>query len=217
MSLQASSPTYWLAWSLSRSIVTGIYRGDIYGQANIPKTGPFILAGNHVSFFDPPAFGGCLPREIAYFARKSLFKPGWPSQLLKNLNSIPIDRDSDNDIAAFRQVFSTLKTGKGILLFPEGTRSLDGELQEAKKGVGLIACRAQVPIVPARIFGTFQAYSRQQKIPDVTPAINVAFGPALELSSFDPGKSHPQRYQKVADHIMEAIRALHIPDTIGAV
>ena len=215
--VKPSSTPYWLAWSASRAIFEGIYRGDIYGTENIPKEGPFILAGNHESFFDPPMFGGALPREIAYFARKSLFKPGFSERLLTSLNSIPVDRDSGSDVSAFKRVFTVLKNGKGILLFPEGTRSPNGKLQRARKGIGLIACRAQVPVIPARISGSFKAYNRKMLLPDLRPPINIMFGPALSPTNFDPGKKHEDRYLESSNRIMDAVARLSVPEIIGSI
>lgn len=217
MALRTNNTAYWIAWTLSRGIVDTIYRTGIYGAENVPRTGSFILAGNHASFFDPPAFGCALPREIAYFARKTLFKPGWPDKLLRTLNSIPVDRDGDSDVAAFKQVFRTLKGDLGIMLFPEGTRSPDGKLQSAKKGVGLIACKSQVPVVPARIFGSFDAYSRSMKFPDIKPSMNIVIGPPLRPEQYDPGKQDADRYQRAAESIMREIHALAIPQEVGTV
>lgn len=217
MSLRTNNITYFLAWTISRSVLETLYRTEFYGMEHIPKEGSFIIAGNHASFFDPPAFGCGVPRELAYFARKTLFKPGFPDRLLRQLNSIPVDRDGDGDVGAFKLVFKTLKENRGIVLFPEGTRSHDGKLQSAKKGVGLIACKTQVPVVPARIFGSFDAYGRTQKIPDIKPTINIVFGPALYPKDFDPGSVHPDRNQEAADRIMAGIAALSVPAEVGAI
>lgn len=215
MGLKTNNTTYWLAWTFSRGVLEAFYRTDVYGTYHIPKNDSFILAGNHASFFDPPAFGCSLPRELAYFARKTLFKPGFPDRLLRQLNSIPVDRDGDSDVGAFKQVFKTLKGERGITLFPEGTRTHDGKLQPAKKGVGLIACKTQVPVVPARIFGTFDAYGRRMKTPSLKPCIHIVFGAPLPPEEYDPGKDDPERYQVAADRIMSKIHQLQIPQDIG--
>lgn len=187
-----------------------MHRTEVYGAHNVPSAGPFILACNHASFYDPPAFGANLPRELHYFARKTLFK-GPLKKIITDLNSIPVDRDGDSDVAAFKRVFSALKTDGGLLLFPEGTRTRNGQLQAAKKGVGLIACRAQVPVVPARIFGSYDVWGKHKKIPDFRPSITLVVGHPLSVANFDPGKQDPDRYQTAANTIMEHITALYVP------
>lgn len=208
MTIETHRLTYRLAWHLTRGFYNILYRLDVRGERNIPREGGFILAANHASYLDPPAFGCAVPREIAYFARKTLFKPGPVDKLLRALNSIPVDRDGDSDIAAFKQVFATLRAGRGILLFPEGTRTLDGHLQPPKKGVGLIACKARVPVVPARIFGSFEAYPKGAPLPQLYPPLSVAFGTPLMPETYDPGKNDLQRYDVASQRIMDAIAQL---------
>ena len=201
---------YQLVWSSAQSLFELFHQCEVYGIENIPQSDAFILASNHASFYDPPALGAHLPRELNYFARKTLFK-GPLKKIITDLNSIPIDRDGDSDIAAFKKVFTVLKTGGGLLLFPEGTRTEDGHLQSAKKGVGLIACRAQVPVVPARIFGSYSAWGRHRPIPDILCPMSLVIGPPLSTEQFDPGKKDAQRYQTAADTIMKSIAQLSIP------
>lgn len=206
---------YKIAWLISHQVTSLVYRCETYGEENVPTKGGFLLACNHASFFDPPAIGGNCPRELHFFARKTLFV-GRFGDLIRSLNSIPIDRDGDSDFAAFKQVFRTLKEGGGLLVFPEGTRTHDGKLQAGRKGVGLIACKAGVPVVPARIFGSFEAYSRHTKIPDWKPQMKICYGPPLLPKDYDPDSKNKDRYQIAADIIMERIARLH-PPKIGGI
>ena len=103
------------------------FRGEVIGQENIPVTGPFILAVNHASHLDPPVAGGHVPREIAAFARKTLWKPGIPAWWLTKVGCIPVDRDGGSDVAAMKRVMQVLKGGKPLILFPEGTRAAEAE------------------------------------------------------------------------------------------
>ncbi|HLS27762.1 MAG TPA: lysophospholipid acyltransferase family protein [Opitutales bacterium] len=190
------------------------FSGDVAGVESIPKTGPYIIAANHASYLDPPAIGCRVPREMCYFARKTLFKPGLPSWFLHKVNTIPVDLESDTDISSLKTVFRRLKEGDGILLFPEGTRSHDGKLQEGRAGVGMIACRSQVPVVPARIFGSFEAYGRNQRFPNFHTPIDVAFAPPLSFDDYNvPGRGK-DRYQAVSEKIMDAIGRIPPPPTI---
>ncbi len=205
---------YKIAWSLSRHTTSLFYRCETYGEEHVPREGGFLLACNHASFIDPPAFGGNCPRELHFFARKTLFV-GWFGKLIRDLNSIPIDRDGDSDFAAFKQVFRVLKQGGGLLVFPEGTRTRDGKLQGGRKGVGLIACKAGVPVVPARIYGSFEAFNRHARFPDWRPVINICYGPPLLAKDFDPDSKSKERYQIAVDVIMEHIARLQAPPTPG--
>ena len=141
------------------------HRLEVIGVNNIPSTGAFILASNHQSYFDPPALGCKLPRNLHYFARDSLFF--WPLGLLiRNLNSIPVNR-SHLDIATLKRVLRVLKQGDPLLVFPEGTRSEDGEIGTGKKGIGLILLKSNTQVVPARVIGGSQILGKGMIIPRI--------------------------------------------------
>ncbi|MEO0794116.1 MAG: lysophospholipid acyltransferase family protein [Verrucomicrobiota bacterium] len=183
---------------------------QVAGTGHLPKEGSFLLACNHASFLDPPVFAAACPRELHFFARKTLWKGAFGS-LITKLNAIPIDRDGERDLEAFRRVFATLKAGGALLVFPEGTRTPDGELHDGKKGVGLIACRAQVPVVPARIFGSYEMWNRHHKLPRPLKPLRVGFGPPIPAATYDPGKSEPERYQVAVQRIMDGIAQIEDP------
>jgi 1-acyl-sn-glycerol-3-phosphate acyltransferase len=186
------------------------FRGEVIGQENIPATGPFILAANHASHLDPPVAGGHVPREIAAFARKTLWKPGIPAWWLTAVGCIPVDRDGGSDITAMKRVMQELKSGKPLILFPEGTRSPDGEARQPKAGVGLIACRTAVPVLPVRIFGSFEALGKGSPLRLGRP-VSVVYGPLLMPQDYDDPKAGKERYQVAAERIMAAIAAIKMP------
>jgi 1-acyl-sn-glycerol-3-phosphate acyltransferase len=186
------------------------FRGEVIGQENIPATGAFIVAANHASHLDPPVAGGHVPREIAAFARKTLWKPGIPAWWLTAVGCIPVDRDGGSDVAAMKRVMQVLKNGKPLILFPEGTRSPDGEPRQPKAGVGLIACRTSVPVVPARIFGSFEALGKGSPLRLGTP-VSVVYGRPLLPHEYDDPAAGKARYQLAADRIMAAIAQLEMP------
>ncbi len=150
------------------------HRGRILNSDRLPDTGAFILAGNHMSFLDPPFFGLCCRREAFYMARDSLFRHPVANWILRSWNCVPLKREG-GDIGAMRTVLRMLGEGKAVLMFPEGTRSRDGQLQEARAGIGMIVAKAGVPVVPMRIFGTEKALPKGASLP--RPAkVTVAFG-----------------------------------------
>ena len=201
---------YWIVQTASRIFFRLGFGLKAYGLENIPKDGGFLLAANHASYFDPPAIGCPLPRQICYFARKTLFK-GFFAWLLPRLKTIPVDRDGDSDVSALKRVFKELKNGEGLILFPEGTRTEDGELQPAQRGVGMIACRSQVPVVPVRIYGSYEALSRTAKKPSWGKKITVVYDKPMLPEDYDPGKADKERYLTSAQRIMARITALENP------
>jgi len=205
-----SGLTYAFVWHSCHSIFDLLFQTEVAGLDNVPLQGPFILASNHASFLDPPIIGSYMPRELTYFARKTLFK-GPLGNLIKNLNAIPIDRDGDSDLAAFRNVFNALKQGGALLVFPEGTRSQDGNFGEVRSGVGMIACRAQVPVLPVRVFGSYDVWSRHDRYPRLGHALAIRVGPCLQPQDYDPGKADKERYLSAAKRIFEAITKLQQP------
>ncbi|NDG99868.1 MAG: 1-acyl-sn-glycerol-3-phosphate acyltransferase [Opitutae bacterium] len=179
------------------------HRMEIKGAENIPSTDAFILASNHQSYFDPPALGCKLPRNLHYFARDSLFF--WPlGFLIRNLNSIPVNR-SQLDIATLKRVLKVLQSGDPILVFPEGTRSPDGHFGRGKKGIGLLLAKSQSDVLPARIRGGNQVLGKGMLIPRIGRKLVVTYGPIIRFEELDPGKSDTQRYETIANRVLEAI------------
>jgi 1-acyl-sn-glycerol-3-phosphate acyltransferase len=110
-------------------------------------------------------------------------------------------------------VLRALKDDKGLILFPEGTRSPDGRLKAPKAGVGLIACRSQVPVVPARVFGSFEAYGKGRSLRLGTP-VTVVFGRPVLPSAYDQPDAGRERYQIASERIMAEIARLEPPPTV---
>lgn len=186
------------------------FRGEVAGLENLPREGSFLIAANHASYLDPPLIGSQVPRQIAYFARKTLWKGGLSTWWLDTVGTIPVDRDGGQDVSAIKRVLRALKENKGLIVFPEGTRSPDGTLQAPKAGVGLICCRAQVPVVPVRIFGSFDAYGKGRGLRLGTP-VTIVFGRPIPPSVYDEPDAGKQRYQIASERIMQRIAALQPP------
>jgi 1-acyl-sn-glycerol-3-phosphate acyltransferase len=186
------------------------FRIAVSGGEHLPRRGGFIVAANHASLLDPPIVGAQLPRQTAAFARKTLWKRGIASWWLDAVRVIPVDRDGGSDVGAIRRVLQVLKKDNGIILFPEGTRTLTGQLQRAKAGVGLMACRTGVPVVPARIFGSFEACGRNGPLRLGTP-VTVVFGRPMLAGDYDDQSEGKERYQHASERIMSAIAALELP------
>lgn len=195
---------------LALNVYEAFFRGEIVGVENVPRTGPFIIASNHASHLDPPIVGSLLPRQMAFFARKTLWSNRIARWWLDIVGTIPVDRDGASDVGAIKNVLRTLQSGKALILFPEGTRSPDGRLQPAKPGVGLIACRTQVPVLPVRIFDSHLAFGRTGGLRPGTP-VSVVFGTPLHPREYDHPEDGKERYQRASERIMAAIAKLERP------
>lgn len=204
------TPVYGLFHYIFFTLHGMFFRGEVVGVENIPATGPFLLAGNHASHLDPPAIGCHVPRQIAFFARKTLWKGGVLSWWMDQAGCIPVDRDGGSDVAAIKRVLRTLQEGRALILFPEGTRSRDGGLQPPKSGVGMIACRAGVPVVPVRIFDSHLAWGRDRRPCPGTP-VHIVFGRPVTVEEFEDRAAGKDRYQVASERIMARIAALPRP------
>lgn len=186
------------------------FRGDVVGTELLPKTGPFLIAANHASHLDPPLIGAQVPRQMSFFARKTLWSGGIASWWLDGVGTIPVDRDGGQDVGALKRVLRALADGRVMILFPEGTRSPDGHLQTPKPGVGFIVCKTQVPVVPARIFGSFAAFGKGAKLPK-PGRIEIVFGHPMPPAAYDDPSAGKERYQLASQRIMDAVAKLSPP------
>lgn len=209
------TPLYRLGWILFRAVFTVFFRLRVAGAEHVPRSGPAILAANHASFLDPPVIGAAAPRMISYLARETLFRNrafGW---LLRRWQAVPVDREHAG-ASGVRIVLERLAAGHAVLIFPEGTRSLDGRLQPARPGVGLVVTKSAAPVVPVRVFGTHEALPRRGRRVRLHP-LGVVFGEPLDFATLRAEAqtaSKPRQkeiYQRIADEIMAAIARLPAP------
>jgi 1-acyl-sn-glycerol-3-phosphate acyltransferase len=204
-------PVYGVCHYFFATLYGMFFRGDVVGADNLPLSGGFLVAANHTSFLDPPFIGCQVTRQIAYFARKTLWHGRFSSWWFDSVGTIPVDRDGGQDVSAIKRVLKAIKENRGLILFPEGTRSFDGTLQTAKAGVGLIACRTQVPVVPVRIFGSFEAFGKGVKFPRLGTRVTVVFGRPILPSTYDVPTAGKERYQIASERIMAEIAQLQPP------
>jgi len=204
--------SYRLGWYFFRLMYATYFRWRVFNPERVPRTGAVILAANHASFLDPPLVGSGLNRAINYLARKSLFRFPGIGALLRSWNAVPVDRDGGG-AAGLKAILDRLLAGGGIILFPEGTRTRDGQLQPARSGIGLIVIKSQAPVVPVRTFGTFEAWGRNQRFPH-PKKVAVKYGEPMRFEKLRAeAKNCPKArlkeiYQQIADEIMAAIAKL---------
>ena len=152
----------------------------VSGRENIPEGGA-VLASNHQSYFDPALISVTLNRPVYFLARKELFEANWFfGWLIRNINAIPIERRTF-DSTGLRQAIEVLQKGGLLVVFPEGTRTSNGEIGEIRKGVSLLGEKANVPLVPTLIDGAYQAWPRRHKLPVRFSPVRVRFAKPLWL------------------------------------
>jgi 1-acyl-sn-glycerol-3-phosphate acyltransferase len=198
--------TFWylLGYSLSKALAKTFFNYRVIGAENMIEEGPCIIAANHCSFLDPPLVGVACKRAIHYLARKSLLE--WPilGPIFPELNVIPVDR-KNADRSALMGAIRVVKNGGAVLIFPEGTRSPDGNLQPAQPGIGMIAAKTGAPIVPVRIFGSYEVYNRKQRRPKIGP-VTVRIGRPIKISAVDRKNDKSREdYQTVSEMVVAAI------------
>lgn len=212
MKPEPMSAIYWVGWTFYRLLFATYFRWHVFNPERVPVRGPVILASNHASHLDPPLVGAGLPRALNYLARESLFDLPIAGWALRNVNAVPVDRDGAG-AAGLRAIFNRLRQGGAILLFPEGTRTRDGKLQKARSGVGLVVIKSTAPVVPVRVFGTYDAWSRHMKVARPR-AVSVKYGHPMSFENLRAEAKACSKdrlkeiYQEASDEIMRAIAGL---------
>jgi 1-acyl-sn-glycerol-3-phosphate acyltransferase len=204
------TPFYGIFDYIIHCIYEAFFRGEVFGLEHIPESGPFLIAANHASHLDPPVIGSQIPRQMRFFARKTLWDSRVGNWWMTSTECIPVDRDG-GDVGAIRRVLQALEANRAVVLFPEGTRSPDGRLQKPKAGVGLMACKTGVPVVPARVFNSFAAFGKGDKIPRFGTPISITFGAPITAAEYDDPSAGKERYQRASERIFARIAALQEP------
>ncbi len=163
-------------WSV-RLLMLTLYRIRIHGERNIPEEGGLMLLANHQSHLDPPFIGSACRRRMNFLARKTLFQPPL-SWLIGSLDAIPLDQEGIG-LSGIKETLKRLKGGEPVLIFPEGSRSWDGEMQPLMPGFCALARRSRVPLVPAGIAGAHEGYARGTRLPR-TGCVHIVFGRPIQ-------------------------------------
>jgi len=202
--------TYWFYYLVKWILWVFFHLGfglEVRGQDYIPKTGPFILASNHVSFLDPPLLGAACPRRLRFMARADLFGKPLLAAFMRGVHVIPLKR-GEGDLNAIRTAVQLLHHGEAIAMFPEGGRQLSGQLGVARRGVGLLAMSAEVPVIPVFVHGTFEALGAHATRLSGAK-IRVAFGPPIPYTKALVPSTGTGDAQPMAEAGDRARRALH--------
>jgi 1-acyl-sn-glycerol-3-phosphate acyltransferase len=187
----SSVPKRSLLWRylqiVARIGTTLMFDLKVWGEKNVPRTGGVLLLANHQSYLDPVLVGVRLYRPIAFMAKSELFEGSkFFKWLIESLHAFPVKQNSA-DVGAIKQAIAKLQEGNVLNIYPEGTRTETGEIGPIQAGVALVLKRANVPIVPVVIDGSFRAWPMGRKIFHKHP-IRILYGPPLNVEGLRPNQ-----------------------------
>ncbi|MCW2898102.1 MAG: 1-acyl-sn-glycerol-3-phosphate acyltransferase [Streptosporangiaceae bacterium] len=205
---------WWVVKAILGPILTLVWRPRTEGKGNVPRTGPAILACNHLSFADH--FFGPLPlrRPIVFLGKREYFTGKGIKGLVSKgfftgLGVIPLDRTGGGaSEAALRTGLRVLSEGKLLGIYPEGTRAPDDRLYRGKTGVARLALESRAPVVPMAMINTFELMPPGRSRPRLGVRPGVRFGPPLDFSRYYGKEEDRLVLRAVTDEIMHAIREL---------
>jgi 1-acyl-sn-glycerol-3-phosphate acyltransferase len=199
---------YWLGYHLSRLVGRLFFRLHVVHRERMLQSGPVILAMNHQSYLDPPLAGITCDRAVYFLARRTLLDVPLLGWLLPKLNVIPVNQEGI-DRSALKALIRVLKAGNAALVFPEGSRTVDGSLQSAEPGLGLVIAKTLAPVVPMRIFGAHEALPRGGGGLHFVP-ITIVIGKPIVFTVADLNPPGKDLYKRLSQRVMDAIAALSL-------
>lgn len=198
---------YWFCYTLFKKAALAFFSYRVIGKEKLVTDGSVLIASNHESFLDPPLVGVAYDKAVYYLARKTLFR-GLGAWLYPKLNSIPVDQDKP-DMTSLKTIIKLLKQQKQVVIFPEGSRTLDGELQPAEAGTGLIVAKSKAVVQPIRIVGARKALPRGSGKITFAP-ITIIVGDPIVFTAEELSAKGRDDYQKISNRIMTEIGKLSI-------
>ena len=202
------NPWYFVIYNLTRFIARVFFRFRVIHPERVIQEGPVILAMNHQSYLDPPFAGIGCQRAIYFLARKTLRDIPLLGWILPKLNVIFVDQEG-SDRSALKAVIRILRENQGALVFPEGSRTLDGNLQPPQPGIGLVIAKTRAPVVPMRIFGAHEALPRGGGKLRFCP-VTIVVGEPLRFTAADLEGNNREIYPRLSQRVMDAIAALKL-------
>lgn len=186
---------YRLAKIFFRVYLKLFYKWVIIGKDNIPRNGPVLLISNHINVFDPIVIGCAIERKINFMAKEELFKNKFFANILFALGAFPVKRDS-SDRKALKKGIDILNSQKVLGIFPEGTRSLNGEVKAGLPGAAFIALKSDAIIVPVGLVSSYKLFSK----------IVIQIGKPIPMESYKKDKISSDITIEVTEYLMENIK-----------
>ena len=190
---------YWISYYIIKIIGQIFSPRTILGKEHVPDQGGFILASNHKSNLDPFLIGLSFNRRISYMAKDSLFRNPIMRFFLHHVETFPVRRGA-SDVRAIRETLRRLKRGLPVIVFPEGTRQGSGTERKTRPGIGFLAVKGGVPVVPVHIDGSDKVLPPKARFPK-RGHVTISFGKPLSFSAGQP-------YPEIVTSIMKEIEAL---------
>ncbi len=200
------SPLWKLAQVLVRVGTSVLFDLKVYGRHNIPAEGGVLMISNHQSYLDPAILGAQLWRPMSYLAKSDLWKNpvfGW---LITRLNAFPV-RQGAGDVGAIKETIRRLEEGHLLNIFPEGSRTEDGELLPIQPGAALVIRKAGVPVVPAVIEGSYACWPRGQLLPS-PGRIRILIGEPMQVDHLK-GKQIVEAIDRTFRDMLAELRQLN--------
>jgi len=188
---------YGLVRGLLCPLVYLLFRPKVEGLENFPRDGKTIVYANHISAIDPVVIACVLPRQICFMAKIELFKNPLLAWILKRVGAFPVKRGTA-DISAIKNSLKVLNEGGVFGMFPEGTRSKDGKLQEFTHGIASIAHKSKAAIIPVAILDEYKYFK----------PLKLRIGKPLCFESYFEQKSNTELFEKMAVEMGQAIKKM---------
>jgi 1-acyl-sn-glycerol-3-phosphate acyltransferase len=186
---------YTVARGIVKLIMSCLYRIETKGLENIPKEGAVLLCANHIHNLDPPLVGITMKRPVVFMAKEELFKVPILGKIVRKANAFPIKRGKA-DREAIRIGLKTLREGKVLGIFPEGTRSRTGELGKGLSGVGFFALRSDATVIPCAIIGPYKLFRK----------VKIIYGNPVNFNKLkDKNASIEEATELIMTHIKEIL------------
>lgn len=211
--------TFWyrVGYMMSRLVAAAYFRRRVIHPEKLAVPGGCLVVANHTSFLDPPMIGSAFPEAIHYMARKTLFSNPAAKWAYTHCNAIPVDQ-ARPELSTIKRILQLVQQGEKVLIFPEGERTLDGQLKEkGAQGIGMLIAKSRVPVLPVRLYGAYEALPRGASVPR-PKRLTLVVGDLLDLNHLmeSSGLSGKELYQALSDRAMEAIAALKLPEDEAA-
>lgn len=191
---------YAFGWLVVRIITKLIFRIKIYNKEYVPKEGGFLLASNHISYYDPPVLGTWTPRIVYFLGKEELLSTPIKKWFFGKMHTMPVKRGA-MDRRAIQSCIDRVNEGYGMIIFPEGTRSKTDNFLPGKAGIGLIAKKAECDIIPVYIHG----FNRLKDVFFGREKLTISFGEKISADWVAAQASGKDGYLAISQHVMSKI------------
>ena len=205
------TPIYWLIRWILNVLILILVRNHIHieGRENVPRKGGLLVISNHIASGDPPLLGARFPRPLHFMAKIEWFKNPVLGFIARNFQCFPVVRHTA-DRGALRHTLTLLERGAAVCIYPEGTRAEDARIHEVEAGVGFVARRSAVPILPVAVWGTEKVLPAKGVHWPKAADCHLIYGKPFQLPRPDMDNQEAATYMmsKVAELLPSAYRGV---------